>query len=380
MGAHIFGIVIKSDGTIYLSDANKLYKLNLSTMQASLYYTCILQGIYIWGMAGFNDYCLAPACRANVTISAESNQPYCSDPGVQLKANGTGLNGNGKYKWTLPDGTNLITQTITATTSGKYLVRYATVPDTCGWTDTLFLEITQRPKAKLGADTILCTGSAITFTPFDTAGITSYLWQNGSTNPQLQINQPGLYWIQTANACGAYRDSIVVSERSFANIDLGAGRELCQYDTLHIQNLLDGPGYTYTWSDNSTGKFMVVPAFGKYWVDVRNVCGKISDTIIITKKNDGCDCFLYVPTGFTPNGDGKNDLMRTFSNCSITGELSIYNRWGQLVFMTKDLRQGWNGFYNSTPQTSGVYIYQVKYSYFLRPGSFYKKGSFVLIR
>ena len=47
-GANIFGIVIKADGTIYLSDANKLYKLNIATMQASLYYTCILQGIYIW--------------------------------------------------------------------------------------------------------------------------------------------------------------------------------------------------------------------------------------------------------------------------------------------------------------------------------------------
>jgi gliding motility-associated-like protein len=196
----------------------------------------------------------------------------------------------------------------------------------------------------------------------------------------LQINQPGSYWIQTTNACGAYRDSIVISGRTFANVDLGAGRELCQYDTLHINNLLDDAGYNYTWSDNSTGRFMVVPASGKYWVDVRNVCGNSSDTIIITKRIDDCDCFLYMPTGFTPNGDGKNDLMKTFSNCGIRGELSIYNRWGQLVFITKDLQQGWNGFYNSRPQTSGVYIYQVRYSYVLRPGSFNKKGTFVLIR
>ena len=72
--------------------------------------------------------------------------------------------------------------------------------------------------------------------------------------------------------------------------------------------------------------------------------------------------------------------MKIFSNCGVTGELSIYNRWGQLVFQTKDLRKGWNGIYNNIPQTTGVYIYQVKYEYIFRPGSFHKNGTFVLIR
>jgi len=378
-GASIYGIVVKADGTIYLSAVNKLYKLSISTMQASLYYTCKSPGINIWGMAGFNDYCLSALCNARVEIIIGTNQPYCSNPGVQLRAEGTGPV-TGTYKWRLPNGMNLTSQTITATEPGRYIVRYSTVPDTCGREDTVDLQITKVPKAKLGADTVLCSGTSITFMPTDTLGIAFYLWQDGSTNIQLQIDQPGSYWLQTANSCGTYRDSIVVAEMGLANIDLGPVSELCEHDTLHLKNLLDEPGYAYTWSDNTTGKFMIVPAPGKYWVDVRNICGVTSDSIVVTENINSCDCNVYVPTAFTPNNDGKNDLLKVFPNCLFTGELSIYNRWGQLVYRTKDLQKGWNGTYSNVLQSSGIYIYHVKYTHAFRPGTFYKKGSFVLIR
>lgn len=379
-GASILGIVIKADGTVYLSDVNKLYKLNITTMQASLYYTCSFPGIYIWGMAGFNDYCLAEVCNTDVEISVLTNQPYCSEPGVQLKAEGTGLNGVVIYKWTLPNGTNLTTQVITASQSGTYTVRYATVPDTCGKQETINLQMTKAPNTTLGADTLLCSGTSITLFPKDITGIAAYLWQDGSTNTQLKVDKPGLYWLQATNSCGTFRDSIVVTEKELANVSLGPIDELCEYDTLYIKNLLDEPGYTYAWSDNTTEKFMVVPAPGKYWVDVRNVCGVTSDSIIVNKKINGCDCNLYVPTAFTPNNDGKNDLLKVFPNCLITGELSIYNRWGQLMFNTKDIQKGWNGSFNNVLQASGVYVFRVKYSYAFRPGTFYKNGIFVLIR
>ena len=383
-GANIYGIVVKADGTIYLSDINKLYSLNVSSMQASLYYSCTTPNLYIWGMANFNDYCLsplaAPLCNARVTINILSSQPYCDDPGVSLKANGTGIITGGAYKWTLPDGTNLATQSITATKSGIYKVRYSTMPDTCGWQDSIILQITTAPDSKLGPDTVMCTGKQVTLTPNNISNVTSYLWQDGSTNVQLTISQPGLYWLQTWNACGAARDSIIVTQKSLAKVDLGSNREICQYDTLQLKNFWDGPGYSYLWNDHSTNKMMIVKEPGKYWLDVTNSCGKVSDTIIIQRKIDGCECSVFMPTGFTPNKDGKNETMRPFSNCPFTGQLLIYNRWGELVFQTNDLQKGWNGVYNSMMQATGVYVYQIIYNYTFRPGEFVKKGTFVLIR
>ena len=383
-GANIYGIVVKADGTIYLSDVNKLFRLNNSTMQATLYYTCTTPGLFIWGMANFNDYCMspvaAPVCNATVAINILSNQPYCDNPGVLLKANGSGVVTGGVYKWTLPDGTNLSTQNITATKSGIYRVRYSTSPDTCGWQDSIVLQITSPPDARLGADTVLCSGDQITFIPTNTSNVTSYLWQDGSMNSQLSINQPGLYWLQTWNACGAFRDSILVTQKFFANLELGPAREVCQDDTLHLKNFLDAPGYTYLWSDNSTSKTLVITGPGKYWVDVTNTCGRVSDTVIIRKKIDGCECSLYMPSGFTPNKDGRNEMMKPLSNCAVTGQLLIYNRWGQIVYQTNDLQKGWNGIFNNMLQTTGVYVYQVSYKYTFRPGNFVKKGTFVLIR
>jgi gliding motility-associated-like protein len=186
--------------------------------------------------------------------------------------------------------------------------------------------------------------------------------------------------VETSNACGASRDSILVTQQLRANVDLGPAREVCQYDTLHLKNFLDGPGYSYIWSDNSTAKTMIATGPGTYWVDVTNNCGRVSDTVIIRKKIDGCECSLFMPTGFTPNADGKNDWMKPFSNCPVSGELLIFNRWGQLVYQTNDLQKGWNGIYNNAIQTTGVFVYHINYKYTFRPGSFTKKGTFVLIR
>jgi gliding motility-associated-like protein len=382
-GANIYGIVVKANGTIYLSDINKLYSLNISTMQASLYYSCTTSSLYIWGMANFNDYCMAeaaPVCTANVTIDIASNQPYCSNPGILLKANGSGVIVGGTYKWTLPDGSILSTQDIIATNPGVYRVRYSTMPDTCGQEDSVRLEMTPVPAARLGSDTIICPGTQITFVPTNTVNVTSYLWQNGSTNSQLHVSEPGLYWLETSNICGSFRDSILVTPQFLANVDLGPARGLCSYDTLHVKNFLDAAGYSYSWSDNTTGKSMIVSGPGKYWVDVTNNCGRASDTIIVMEKIDGCECSLFVPSAFTPNGDGKNDLVKIFSNCPATGELLIYNRWGQLVYQTNDLQRGWNGIYHNVPQMAGVYVYYVTYKYVFRPENFTKKGTFVLIR
>jgi gliding motility-associated-like protein len=66
------------------------------------------------------------------------------------------------------------------------------------------------------------------------------------------------------------------------------------------------------------------------------------------------------PNGFTPNGDGNNDIFRIIANMNIVFKkysLSIYNRYGQLVFFTEDPADGWNGKFNDVPQDMGAYFY-----------------------
>jgi gliding motility-associated-like protein len=67
---------------------------------------------------------------------------------------------------------------------------------------------------------------------------------------------------------------------------------------------------------------------------------------------------IYMPSGFTPNNDGLNDLYMPVIGLKYTLEsFSIYNRWGQKVFFTNQKGKGWNGKTGGLDQETGVYIW-----------------------
>jgi len=89
---------------------------------------------------------------------------------------------------------------------------------------------------------------------------------------------------------------------------------------------------------------------------------------------------ILVPSGFTPNGDGKNDILKPIP-VGIT-ELQyfrIYNRWGQLLFSTSQQGIGWDGRYNGIPQGSGTYVF-VTQGKDIYGKTVFRKGTAVLIR
>jgi gliding motility-associated-like protein len=69
---------------------------------------------------------------------------------------------------------------------------------------------------------------------------------------------------------------------------------------------------------------------------------------------------IFIPNVFTPNGDGKNDQLKVYGNSIASLNMCIFNQFGQLIFETKDMNQGWNGTHKGKPQPSGVYTYVVK--------------------
>jgi gliding motility-associated-like protein len=83
----------------------------------------------------------------------------------------------------------------------------------------------------------------------------------------------------------------------------------------------------------------------------------------------------YIPNSFTPNSDGRNDVF-DISGASICeeAELLIYDRWGRLVYETKDLSKFWDGTSNGENVQQGVYVY------FLTGKDYTRKGTITLIR
>jgi gliding motility-associated-like protein len=68
----------------------------------------------------------------------------------------------------------------------------------------------------------------------------------------------------------------------------------------------------------------------------------------------------FAPSGFTPNGDGKNDVFRLIGmRFHKLVDFRIYNRWGEKVFQTSNIEDGWDGSYKGVPQDLGTYMYEI---------------------
>lgn len=111
---------------------------------------------------------------------------------------------------------------------------------------------------------------------------------------------------------------------------LGADTTICSYGELLIHP--SSSFNSYLWSSGAAASSMAVTQPGVYWLEVEddNHCSR-RDTIVVMQK----DCMegLYVPTAFTPNGDGNNDIFRPI----LFGDFrqyhfTVYNRWGEKGF------------------------------------------------
>jgi gliding motility-associated-like protein len=87
---------------------------------------------------------------------------------------------------------------------------------------------------------------------------------------------------------------------------------------------------------------------------------------------------LYLPTAFSPNGDGRNDVFNAIGYAT-DFSMKIFNRWGEEIFFSKSVSEGWNGMYKNKPQLPGVYVVMIQYK---NRSGLYKliKGTITLIR
>ncbi len=102
--------------------------------------------------------------------------------------------------------------------------------------------------------------------------------------------------------------------------------------------------------------------------------------LLIVVVNPVCEePFQYIPNAFSPNGDLKNDKFYIRGDFIDRIKLSIYNRWGELVFYTEDKNEGWDGTFKGSVSAQDVYGYQVEF--LCADGKqYFKKGNLTLIR
>jgi gliding motility-associated-like protein len=154
-------------------------------------------------------------------------------------------------------------------------------------------------------------------------------------------------------------------------------------------------GIPFQLHGSGNGTYLWSPATGLSGVNIPNPVGQLDhdqDYLLTVTTVEGCvstDLIrlkvmegpaIYVPTGFTPNGDGKNDLLRpVYVGITQLEKFKVYNRWGQEVFSTKSMYDGWDGSIDGKIQGSGSYIWFVQAKNYLGQPVFLK-GLETLIR
>lgn len=237
---------------------------------------------------------------------------------------------------------------------------YVTVSNFCKvLRDTVVIDFQEPPVVNLGNDTLICGGQKVEWYVYNYGA--TYNWSTGATGAWTATYQPDTFWVSVQNSCGLASDTIVVQMRYiYLNIPV-TDTSICVTDYYPVNVAVDSTT-SYLWSDGNTNSYRNLTKPGIYYVTVSNECGTLSDTIRISTF-DCNDCAKF-PTGFTPNGDGKNDIFRVLTDCDIRDyNLTIYNRSGQVIFHSNDRNIGWDGTFSGMAQPIGTYVYTVTYNF-----------------
>jgi gliding motility-associated-like protein len=279
-------------------------------------------------------YLFQPDIGADTAICA--GQPLTLDAG----------NGWDTYIWSNQAGT----QTVQPNASGIWWVEVAAGP--CIFSDSAAITIHPMPVVNLGPDTILCPGDVYQLDAGNPAAV--HNWNTGDFTQQIQVDASGLYTATvTENGCTT-SDAVTIS--FWPDLELGSSRNLCLVPSVEIDA---GPGNTYLWNTGDTARIITANAAGQYWVNVDNGTCLLSDTLQVTGGTSSG--MLYVPNTFTPNGNGDNEIFYAVGDGITVFSMRIYDRWGQLIFISDSITQGWDGTINGVKCQTDTYVYIISY-------------------
>jgi len=275
------------------------------------------------------------------------------------------------YLW----NTGATSSSIVVTIAGAYSLSAKDVYG-CTTIDTFAVAAYPIPTANFGNVAYLCRDSSVLLD--GGKGYASYLWEDGSVAQTTSTNNPGLFWVRLTDTHGCQGiDSVNVMRVERPSDFLANSITKCSYQDAVLTPVRDF--VTYAWSNGSFTESIKVLDPGLYWLKVRDDHG-CTGMDSITVIDYYCPEYFYMPSAFTPNHDGLNDLFKPKFAGSVSGyHLSIYNRWGQLMFSTKETTAGWDGTLNGYQEPTGVYIWTCSYS--LNGHALHnEKGTVTLIR
>jgi gliding motility-associated-like protein/uncharacterized repeat protein (TIGR01451 family) len=329
--------------------------------------------------------------------SITSNSPVCAGSNLQFNAEGAA-----SYIWT---GTNGFYDDVSyahiyhsvLADSGTYYVQIKSLGG-CVKKDSLLVKVLGTEDITAGVSQSICKGNTVQL--YATGG-TKYAWKPAAglsdpeiANPKATPQNTITYTVTVSNNSGCL-DSATVKITILNTIPVKAVISSADYlcrpsDSAAFKDMSTGEIANWNWNfGNGMKSILQNPPVQNYFI--QNTATDYTVQLIVA-DSAGCadtafhvlkvknNCYIAVPTAFTPNGDGLNDFLYPLNAYKATDlTFRVFNRNGQLVFETTDWTKKWDGNVKGDPVPADIYVWQLSYTDQSNKKVFLK-GSAMLIR
>lgn len=329
------------------------------------------------GEAVNNNLALCRVVSTNLTVQVNSNpvtsifsnSPACQGNTLSLSA--TGGTQGGQYVWWgsnsfAATGSAAVIKDAQLVNAGRYYLK-VTNPDGCKHTDSINVSIVPSPQVALAfSDKSICKGDSVLLS---SSGGTNYVWSPASSlssatipNPVAKPSDSTTYKVVVSNNSCQDSSTVTINVLPKPVANAGSDKVIIEGQTVQLNGSVNGGNTNITWypdlfiNDIHVLQPIVSPPTNTSYilsVTSTNGCGSSSDTanVSVYKK-------VMIPNAFSPNGDGINDNWNIKGLTSYDNyKLLVFNRYGQLVFESKNYSQPWNGTFNEKPLPAATYYY-----------------------
>ncbi len=184
-------------------------------------------------------------------------------------------------------------------------------------------------------------------------------YQMDLSHPCITDMEPGFLY----NAGYAVDDIVLVEIPLIVDTTLVLCNDNINLDLKDLVDVALARRATFRWLDGSPGEERIIEEPGLYRAEMEFPCTTVPMNIAVDQEI--CATNIYVPNAFSPNRDGINDELRPFFSAQLevqSYQFAVYNRWGDLVFQTADVNQGWDGWTKGQRNTGGSYLWSLEYT------------------
>ncbi|MFN6945007.1 MAG: T9SS type B sorting domain-containing protein [Cytophagaceae bacterium] len=277
------------------------------------------------------------------------------------------------YEWSfggspVPNSNSHILNISAANAEGQTDIYSVRATDNFGCSSTQEIEVTTYPPPSIHIENVdACDGDVVTL----------------NARPSNIISPQSMYnWFKDGESLNLFTESIQVNLEGEYSVIYSLGEEECvthdtttvayhAYPETDMENLVKaclefegtslnaGPGHSYLWENGSTTQVLDATSPGIYDVIVYNQygCGT-KDSVVLENV---CPPRMYQPNAFAPNGDPRDRVFRVYGAHIGKFSLTIFNRWGEIIFYSENPEEGWDGTFRGQEMPPGSYPYIISY-------------------